>query len=498
MKQKQILLNAISTFGQELVSAAVLFLLYRFLIRAIGIERFGIWSLVLATTSVVTLANQGFSTSIVKFVAKYAAQERPEHVSAIVQTALLSTGLALAVVSIGLYPAARWLLKFLLPPAALADAYLVLPFALISLWINVVGSILLAGLAGFEKVTHRNFVVLGSSILFLLLSYAFVPGRGLLGLAYAQTAQAAACFLAAWILLRRKIPQLPLAPRHWDRTLFREMLAYGAHFQFITLSQAIREPVTKVLLARFGGLAMTGYYDMASRWVVSFRELIVQANQVLIPTVSSLQTRNPRFLPALYRESYRLIFFLSIPTFAFLVIAAPIVSRIWIGSYEPVFVGFVALLAGGWLINVLANPAYVFDLGTGALRWVTVGCATTGLVNACLGFALGKQFGGVAVVAVSAASLAIGYIIVLVSYHVHNGAPFGILVPNESNGIIFSSVAGVLIFLPAFCSAFVWNPRSIHAVSAAFGVLLAMIGIPMWIHPLRKRLTNWAFSRLPA
>ena len=131
MKQKQILLNAISTFGQELVSAAVLFLLYRFLIRAIGIERFGVWSLVLATTSVVTLANQGFSTSIVKFVAKYAAQERPEHVSAIVQTALLSTGLALAVVSTGLYPAARWLLKFLLPPAALADAHLVLPFALI-------------------------------------------------------------------------------------------------------------------------------------------------------------------------------------------------------------------------------------------------------------------------------------------------------------------------------------------------------------------------------
>ena len=218
----------------------------------------------------------------------------------------------------------------------------------------------------------------------------------------------------------------------------------------------------------------------------------------LIPTVSSLQTRNPRFLPALYRESYRLIFFLSIPAFAFLVIAAPIVSRIWIGSYEPVFVGFVALLAGGWLMNVLANPAYVFDLGTGALRWVTVGCATTGLVNACLGFALGKQFGGVAVVAVSAASLAIGYIIVLVSYHLHNGAPFGILVPNESNGIIFSSVAGVLIFLPAFCSAFsvepAFHPCSLGGVRCSSG----NDRHPDVDQPLRKRLTNWAFSRLPA
>src|ERR1700744_1490817 len=127
MKQKQILANAFTTFGQELGSAVVLFLLYRFLIRAVGIEQFGIWSLVLATTSVVTLANQGFATSIVKFVAKYAAQEQLEDVSAIVQTAVISSGLVLAVISLGLYPAAIWLLKILLHPAALALALQVLP-----------------------------------------------------------------------------------------------------------------------------------------------------------------------------------------------------------------------------------------------------------------------------------------------------------------------------------------------------------------------------------
>lgn len=186
------------------------------------------------------------------------------------------------------------------------------------------------------------------------------------------------------------------------------------------------------------------------------------------------------------------------PTFAFLVVAAPIVSRLWIGRYEPIFVTFVALLAGGWLVNVLANPAYVFDLGTGALRWVSIGCAATGILNAGLGFVLGRQFGGTAVVAVSAASLAVGYIVVLVAYHLQNGAPLGILLPSESSWIVLSSAAGVLIFLPAFCSAFVLSGRSLQAVSVAFVALIAMIGIPMWVHPLRKRLINWAFSRQPA
>ena len=73
------------------------------------------------------------------------------------------------------------------------------------------------------------------------------------------------------------------------------------HFQFITASQAVREPVTKALLAKFGGLAMTGIYDMASRWVFTFRELIVQANLVLVPTISGLREREPEAIPAIYQ-----------------------------------------------------------------------------------------------------------------------------------------------------------------------------------------------------
>ena len=494
MKHKQILLNAITTFGQELASAGVLFLLYRFLIHAIGIERFGVWSLVLATTSVVTLANQGFSTSVVKFVAKYAAQEKPDDVSTLIQTAVISTGIALAVVSAGLYPAARWILKLLLPSAMLAEGSALLPFALISLWLNVSGGILLAGLAGYQKITHRNYVVLGGAILFLLLCYGFVPARGLLGLAYAQMLQSTACLFATWILLRRRIAGFPLIPHRWNRALFREMLGYGLHFQLITVSQAVREPITKALLAKFGGLAMTGYYDMASRWVVSFRELIVQANEVLIPAVSNLQQRDPKSLPALYRESYRLIFFVAVPTFAVVLVAAPVASRIWLGNYEPVFVRFVAALAVGWLVNVLANPAYVFDLGTGALRWVSISCATTAILNAGLGFVIGSRFGGTALVAVSAGSLAIGYIIIAAAYHLQNHLPFQIFLPKESRWIILSGAASVLIFLATLRLHFLFSAPTFQGLSIALLVALALLGIPMWLHPLRKRLINWAYS----
>jgi O-antigen/teichoic acid export membrane protein len=495
MNQRQILLNAMTTSIQVIASAGILFFLYRFLIRAIGMERLGVWSLVLAATSIVALAHQGFSTSIVKFVAKYAARESSGDVSALIQTSIISVGLAVGVIAAILYPAARWTLALVVPRASFAEASAILPFALVSLWCNIMVGILQAALAGHQWITLCNYLELGGSLTYLLLTFALVPGHGLLGLAYAQSLQAAVFVGVTWVLLRRMLPGLPLLPHRWSRPHFREMAAYGLHFQFITASQALREPVTKALLTKFGGLAMTGFYDLASRWVVTFRELIVQANQVLVPTISHLHERDPEAVAAVYRESYRLLFYLAVPTFASLVVLSPLVSRMWIGRYEPAFVKFVAILAVAWLVNILANPAYVADLGTGALRWVTIGCGVTAVLNAGLGFFAGFFFGGTAVVAAAAFSLVCGYVLVLVSYHMENRVPFRVLFPPESRGILLSSLAGALIFFPMLCSPRVrsaWHPQLKLAATAAS---LIVFITPMWRHPLRKRLLRWLFSR---
>ena len=260
----------------------------------------------------------------------------------------------------------------------------------------------------------------------------------------------------------------------------------------------MREPATKALLAKFGGLAMTGFYDLASRWVVTFRELLVQANQVLVPTIANLQERDPEAVPRIYRESYRLIFFLAIPTFAFLLAVSPLVSLIWLGTYQPIFVRFVEILAAGWLVNVLTNPSYVVNLGTGSLRWVSIGCATTAALNLMLGFIFGKYFGGAAIVAASVLSLSLGYVIVLVSYHVENREPFRVLLPAGSVGIISSSIVGSYLFLRFFSASEAHSLYSLRNALGLFVAALTMIIIPMWVHPLRRRALRWVLARMPA
>jgi len=498
MKSRRIALNALTTVGQTFGTALTLFFLYRFLIRAVGLERLGIWSLVLATTSVVWLANQGFSNSLVTFVAKYAARERPDDVSLLIQTAVLSIALALGAISIGLYPAARSILRLVLPQKSFPEACAILPLALVSLWLTVLEGLLQAGLAGHALIAECNYLEMSGSLSYLFLAFAFVPRHGLLGLACAQTAQAAAILAITWFLLRRRVPSLPIVPWQWSRARFRELAAYGLHFQVITASQALREPVTKALITKFGGLAFTGFYDLAARAVITLRELIVQANQVLIPMIASLQERDPESIPGVYRESYRLIFFLAIPAFASLAVASPLISRIWIGRYELAFVEFVAILSAGWLVNVLANPAYVVALGTGALRWVSIGCISTVALNATLGFLAGHfatafGIGGVAVACASAFSLAVGYVIVLAAHHIERGVSFSQLLPEESRTILAASLIAAVILLPIVCSR---ASRMTVSGNVTTALLLMLVVIPVWLHPMRQRVFHWVFSRV--
>jgi len=223
---------------------------------------------------------------------------------------------------------------------------------------------------------------------------------------------------------------------------------------------------------------------------------------VLIPTVAQLHERDPESIPVIYRESYRLLFFLAVPAFASLAVASPLISRLWIGHYEPAFIEFVAILSIAWLVNVLANPAYVVFLGVGALRWVSAACMVTLILNAALGYLVGHyapaSFRALAIVATSALSLAVGYLIVVAAFHHQNRVPFSQLLPEGSNRLLACSFASAFVLFPALCEASLRSSPPLIFAAAVVALLVAIVLVPVWLHPMRKRILRWVFSRVPA
>ncbi len=495
MQKRQILINATMSVIQIVVISVVLFVLYKFLLNTIGVVQLGIWSLVLATTSVTQIANFGLSGSVVKFVAKYVARGEDENISGVIQTAALSVAaFASCVLLIG-YPIAKWVLGLVIENQHLPLALSVLPYAFLALWSMMNTGIFQAGLDGYQRIDLRSLLLMGGAILHLLLCFVFAPTYGLIGVAYARVLVNVLILISSWLLLKRCLPVLPVFPHRWNKGLFREIIGYGINFQIISITAMLYDPVTKALLSKFGGLSMVGYYEMASRMAQQFRALIVSANQVLVPAIADLKERTPEKIQSVYSSSYQLLFYLALPLYSFIIICTPIISELWIGHYEAVFVLFATLLAIGWFLNILNVPAYFAYLGIGELRWNVISHVTIGLLNAGLGFMMGVLFNGIGVVVAWVFSLALGSSIIYLSYHIKYRVPLIELLPKSSRIIIIACLSGILATLIIQHKLNqVFNTIALNStILFSFSII---VFFPLWFHPMRKRLIGWVTSEL--
>lgn len=484
--------NALVAIAQVLVTGAVLFLLYRYLLTQIGVEKLGVWSIVMAAVSASKVAQLGFSGSTIKYVAKYLALKDSETVSRVIQTSVLTTVVFLGVVTILAYPVLRWVLMLYVPDTGVTDSLQLLPYSLVTLWLGGVAAVFQAGLDGCQRVDVRGYLVIVAYMIYFGIAVFLVDKFGLVGLAYAQVIQGAFLLVAGWYVLKRVMPFLPIFPKCWHRCEFREMLNYGLNFQFVSILQILYDPVTKLLIGNFGGLAVTGYYEMANRMVLQLRTLLVSANQVLVPVIASAHEHDAKYTTGIYHKSYRVTFFVAAPYFCAVIALAPFISIAWVGRYETVFVATSVMLSIAWWINTLSSPAYFQALGVGVLRWVVASYVIIAIINITVGYGLGVVQGGDGPILAWAIALSVGSLWIIMAHVNANSIPLKTLLPRESLPLLVASL------VVAGASHGVY--RGIESVYLALIVILAaaFIGVLPFVvlHPIGRAVLQYVLSKI--
>jgi len=221
---------------------------------------------------------------------------------------------------------------------------------------------------------------------------------------------------------------------------------------------------------------------------MQFRSLLVSANQVIVPKVAGLQENEPEKVQKAYSESYRILFFLALPLFTVAAAITPLVSELWIGWYEPCFMGYALLLTIGWWLNTLTVPAYFINLGTGVLVWNTLGHVTIGLLNVVFGYVLGLVLGGVGVVVGYVLALVVGSSLIAIKYHAINRVAFRELFPRENSQLFIACGAGLLMgFVVFHCLEFPNRSLAKGGLSLIVCTLTMIFGF--WRHPLRTKIS---------
>lgn len=393
-KKSVVLLNVITSGGQVVFIGLVYFLLYRYLLSKLGVELLGVWSVVLSTSSLANLANFGVADSVIRFVALYSAERNEEKIKQLIFTATIFLTVLFILIAAIIYPFADLILKGVLPVKYLKDGLLILPYSLICLIINAVNGVYASVLDGMQRNYIRNIIFSLSSILLLVGTYLLVPRYNLQGVAFAQIAQSVFTLLTCLVLIVFRLKYNPLK-WNWSKEIFKQIFSYGMKFQFISLAAMVNEPIIKILLGKFGGMAFAGYYEMANRLLSQARGVIVSATQSLVPVLVNVPKHE---VPAFYKKVFSNIIFFSLTVVCLIVPAGRLISRYWIGHYEPVFYYTLILLAFSTFINLLISPSYFYYIAKANLNILIKTHLLMTFSNLLFGGLLGYFGGGYGVV----------------------------------------------------------------------------------------------------
>lgn len=468
------------------VAGVVLFLLYRFMIRELGVEALGAWSLVVALATLAKVGEFGLPGSVVKFVARAIAQGSPAQASRVVAISALATAGGLGVAAVIAYPLIAAALAQLLPGPQLAQAIAIVPASLLAVWINGIAGVFLGALDGHQRSYQRSIaVMLGTSTL-LGVALVLVPEMGLMGIVLAQSAQAlVVTLIPAWLLRQELVPARTKEPSDW-KALLKELLGYGGAFQLIALVGLLLDPMTKAILATFGSPGTIAYYEMANKLVAQFKALIVSANQVVVPYIASIHETQPSRLPEIYRSSCQVLLFLSIPLFSVVGVAIPLISEIWIGHFQTEFVTLSLILIAANLIHILSGPAYFSNLGEGELRFNVLAHVLMAILNGILGVTLGAAFGIYGVVVGNGLALVAGSLAVMMAYQVRRRIRFADLARAEDAILLMAGTAVVVVGM-SMSRLLGAIPLAANALYCCL-VTLLFLAPPLWQHPVRHQL----------
>jgi len=235
-------------------------------------------------------------------------------------------------------------------------------------------------------------------------------------------------------------------------------------------------------MAKYGDMATVGFYEMASKTVLLFRAILVNANKVLVPQWH-ICMKSIRPHEKYYGQMFSLLLYLSLPVFAGLIAFAPYVAHLWIGVHEARLSGMIVILAIGWFVNVMAGPAYFMNMGTGALSWNTLSHVIIGLANVVLGIFAGVVFGGKFVVWAWTLSLIIGSIVIPISYQWIHGVSHVMML--RQNVVLLLSCS-----IGASTSIIVYEKYREHypviwIAIPALALYFLIVMFAAWFHPTR-------------
>jgi O-antigen/teichoic acid export membrane protein len=379
------------------------FLMMPFIISSIGLEQFGLWSLVFAVVGLFGLLDLGFATAAVKHVAEAegsgSISERNRSLATLllVYSAIGVLCLCTTVLVAGV--ADTWFDLDAELAAQFGAALLLLGLA-VSLSFPL--SLFKAVLTGAGHMHIVNFVetatTLANAGLMAMLLYS---GWGLKGMAISTAGTMILSGLLLIPLAYRFVDRLSLSPRLFDVREIKPLLSFSTCVFVANVATLVILRIDPVIIKFFLSLSSVAVFAVAAKIAEYTLLLNKQFSNALMPLICrSSGAAEAKKIEAVLTDGTRYLLAIAVPLGGLILLYAHDIIEHWLGSQFAESVPLLRLLIVSTLLSaVQLNAANVLGM-TGRHRIVASAMAGCAILNVVLSIAF-ISFSGLTGVAVA-------------------------------------------------------------------------------------------------
>jgi len=390
------ILNIATNYLRFAVSMVVVFLMTPYIIGQLGMETFGLWSLIFAVIGIFGLLDFGFATAAVKTVAETTgAGDEAGRNSVLASLLLLYTLiglLSLLLVMTLAAPAADW---FDLTESQ-HDMFLPVIWILgLAVSLNFPASLFKATLSGAGRMHVVNavelvMVLVNAGLVYILLE----AGHGITGLAISTALTMVGTSLALIPLAYRLLPGFSLSWRLMSLQNIRPLLSFSAYAFLANVAVLVILRLDPVVIKLFLPLSAVALYAVAAKVSEYTFLLNKQFSNALMPLVSQLHGRGDHeAIRRIMTDGTRFLLALAVPGIGLLYYYSPAFIQLWLGAEFAVSADLLRILLLALIpVTLQLNAANILGM-TGQHRFLAIAMLVSAGLNLLLSMALIAAFG---------------------------------------------------------------------------------------------------------
>lgn len=289
----RILRNVASNWGAYALAMAVNFFLSPYVVRHLGDNGYGVWTLILSLTGYLGLLDLGVRGAVTRYVAKFHAQADHENASNVASSAMLifsSAGLIAFLTSVVF--ATLIVGRLSIPPQYLGAARIVLVITGLSIAASLVNGVFGGILVGLQRFDLTNGIEIANNVLRSFSIVLFLHlGYGIVTLALIQLGFTLARLVANLSLARHFYPQLRVNPALADRAGTKLIFSFSIFSFLMHVSASLIYASDNVVIGAFLPISAVTFYAIGGNLAEYTRTLVAGISQTMTPLASSTEAK---------------------------------------------------------------------------------------------------------------------------------------------------------------------------------------------------------------